>query len=79
MSKIDSMLIGAKIRMQKFGESVREFWQEEHGVSNIVATIVLVLLVVLLLGVFWDRLQTWLSEIMDTIFGSKYTTDKLPT
>ena len=42
-----------------------------------VATIIILLIVVLLIGVFWDRLQEWLSGIMDQIFGSSFTADGL--
>lgn len=77
MNTIDYLVIGAQNRMAKAKEGFRNFMSSERGVSNVVATIIILLIVVLLIGVFWDRLQEWLKGIMDTIFGYTPTTDKL--
>jgi len=78
---LDSMIINAQCRMARTKERVRkgfrEFWSAEKGVSNVVATIIILLIVVLLIGIFWDRLQEWLDDMMNTIFGSSFTADGL--
>ena len=73
MSLLDNMAINAKVRMWKFGEKAKNFFTEEKGVSNVVATIILVLIVVLIIGVFWKQLSIWLNGMMQTIFGSSVT------
>lgn len=78
---LDSMVINAQCGMAKAKERVREgfreFWSAEKGVSNVVATIIILLIVVLLIGVFWDRLQIWLAAMMEQIFGYQPKADKL--
>lgn len=79
MHIVDMCLINAQTRMIKAKENVKEFFTSERGVSNVVATIIILLIVVLIIGVFWDRLQVWLDGMMDTIFGTtpKVDPDKL--
>lgn len=77
MNTIDYLVISAQNRMAKAKESFRNFMSSEKGVSNVVATIIILLIVVLIIGVFWDKLQTWLKGMMDTIFGSEFKDDKL--
>ena len=40
--------------------------------TDLIVLIALGLIVVLLIGVFWERLQEWLSGIMETIFGTSF-------
>lgn len=68
MNLMDNMMIGAKVRMWKFRENVKRFFEEEHGVSNVVATVILVLIVVLIIAVFWKSLSSWLNDMTETIF-----------
>lgn len=77
MNTIDYLVISAQNRMAKAKENFRNFMSSERGVSNVVATIIILLIVVLLIGVFWERLQKFLKGIMDTIFSSEFTTDGL--
>ena len=56
---------------------MKEFLQEQDGVSNVVATIIILLIVVLLIGAFWDRLKEWIGAIMDQIFGTSYNASGL--
>ena len=72
MSKLDCMYISAMTKMAKVKDDIREFMTSEKGVSNIVATIIILLIVVLLIGVFWEKLQEWLTGIMNDIFGESY-------
>ena len=58
-------------------DKVKEFLQEQDGVSNVVATIIILLIVVLLIGAFWDRLKEWINAIMDQIFGTSYNASGL--
>ena len=79
MRTVDMWLINAQTRMMKAKENVKDFFTSERGVSNVVATIIILLIVVLVIGVFWDRLQVFLDGMMDTIFNStpKVDPDKL--
>lgn len=77
MNTLDCMIINAQLKMARAKESFKEFWTSEKGVSNVVATIIILLIVVLLIGVFWTRLQVWLKNIMDQIFNSSFSSDKL--
>lgn len=77
MSTLDNMIIAGRCRMAKAKENFKEFWSSEKGVSNVVATIIILLIVVLLIGAFWDRLQVWLDGLMDRIFVDNYNNEKL--
>lgn len=81
MSTIDNFLIDAQCRMtrakENFKRGFQEFWTGERGVSNVVAMIIILLIVVLVIGVFWDSLQVWLQDMMETIFGKKIKNDTL--
>lgn len=77
MSTLDNMIINAQFKMARAKENFKEFWSSEKGVSNVVATIIILLIVVLLIGAFWDRLQVWLDQLMDRIFVDNYNNDKL--
>ncbi len=70
MSTLDRLYLSATCRMKRAIEEIKEFCVSEDGVSNVVATIIILLIVVILIGVFWDRLSTWVTGIMDQIFGS---------
>lgn len=63
---VDNMYIGAKIRMDKF---ISEFKKEERGVSNFVATIILILIVVLLCALFYDKIKEWFETLWARITG----------
>lgn len=66
---LDSLLIGAKYRIRRFAEGLRE----EAGVSSFVATILLILIVVLLCAVFWTNISGWFTDMWTKI------TDKTET
>lgn len=69
MNLIDNMVIGAKVRMWKCKENIKNFFAEECGVSNVVATIILVLIVVLLIAAFWSSLQELMEQLWAKIAG----------
>ena len=77
MKMLDKIGIGAMIRANMAKDKVKEFLQEQDGVSNVVATIIILLIVVLLIGAFWDRLKEWINAIMDQIFGTSYNASGL--
>ncbi len=77
MEMLDSLYITALILAGRAWERAKAFWASQDGVSNVVATIILLLIVVLLIGVFWDRLQGWMNDMMGQIFDTKYSADKL--
>lgn len=77
MNALDRLYIGAQLRLAAAGNRVKEFWKSQKGVSNVVATIVILLIVVLLIGIFWGRLKVWIEGIMNKIFGSEFTDDGL--
>lgn len=60
------MCIGAKIRFCNF---VEELKQDETGVSAIVATILLILIVVLLAALFWGKISEWFETMWTKITG----------
>ena len=77
MKMLDKICIGTMIRANMAKDKVKEFLQKQDGVSNVVATIIILLIVVLLIGAFWDRLKEWINAIMDQIFGTSYNASGL--
>ena len=72
MDMLDNLCICAMLWGMKTRDNVKDFLKSQDGVSNVVATIIILLIVVLLIGVFWERLQEWLSGIMEIIFGTSF-------
>lgn len=66
MNWIDTKYLNMKIRMQKF---VDEFLNGEQGVSAFVATILLIVIVVALCAIFWDKIYKWFDGEWDNIIG----------
>ncbi len=69
MDMLDNLCIYVMLWGMKTRDKIEDFFKSQDGVSNVVATIIILLIVVLLIGVFWTRLQEWLKGIMDTIFS----------
>lgn len=63
---LNRMCIGAKIRFNNFMDELK---QDETGVSAIVATILLILIVVLLAAVFWQYISEWFESMWTKITG----------
>ena len=63
---LDCLYLGAKARIANF---IEELKKDETGVSAIVATVLLILMVVLLAALFWDQISTWFNTTMDKIMG----------
>ncbi len=72
MSLLDSVYISMRSRMMAARDRIRNFLDSQDGVANVVATIIILLIVVLLIGVFWNRLKEWAGDLMDRIFGSSF-------
>ena len=70
LKTLDRFYIGAKIRMANFAD---QFKKDETGVSSIVATVLLILIVVLLAALFWDKLAQWFNDIWEKILGQSDT------
>ena len=70
---LDNAYIAAKNRIHMASNEIKEGWNEfvnnEEGVSAIVATILLILIVVLLAVIFWNSISEWLSQLWATITG----------
>lgn len=61
---IDVALINMKNKTKRL---VNEFVENQSGVSNFVATIILILIVVLLCVIFWNYIQEWFTGIWERI------------
>lgn len=73
MKLLDHLYISVQSRLWRTKDKVKEFMNSQDGVSNVVATIIILLIVVLLIGVFWDRLKTFVGDMMNTIFNTEFT------
>lgn len=78
MKMLDNLCIYAMIRAGKVKDRLEEFVTSQEGVSNVVATIVILMIVVIILGIFWKSLQAWLQPMIDRIFGEKFGTTLEP-
>ena len=72
MNMLDNLCISMQIRAWRTKEKIKDFLAAQDGVSNVVATIIILLIVVLLIGMFWGRLKTWVTGLMDNIFGTEF-------
>lgn len=68
MELLETMCVYASIMAMRTKERVKNFLESQSGVSNVVATIIILLIVVVLIGAFWTRLSEWIGGIMDKIF-----------
>ena len=70
LKTLDRFYIGAKIRMANFAD---QFKKDETGVSSIVATVLLILIVVLLAALFWDKISQRFNDTWEKILGQSDT------
>lgn len=61
---LDNLYFKAKAHFTCF---VNGFKKDEMGVSSIVATILLILVVVLLVSIFWKYIKEWLEQMWTKI------------
>lgn len=64
LSYLDNLYIKAAIKTRNFIDS---FKNDERGVSAIIATVILILMVVLLASVFWKQITQWFGNMWKTI------------
>ena len=70
LKTLDRFYLGAKIRMANFADQCKK---DETGVSSIVATVLLILIVVLLAALFWDKISQWFNDTWEKILGQSDT------
>ncbi len=68
MGIVGRALIAGKIRTAAFFES---FSDDERGVSAIIATVLILVIVVALVAIFWDKISAWFSELWNKIVGNE--------
>lgn len=68
MKMLDKICISAMLRANAVKDKMESFLEEQDGVSNVVATLLILVIVVTLVTTFWGRLQDWTNKLMDSIF-----------
>lgn len=67
LNALDSMYLGVMIWFSNFMDDLKN---DEAGVSSIVATVLLILIVVLLAAMFWDYISDWFDTTWQRITGA---------
>ena len=70
MKMLDKICINAMLRANVAKDKLESFLEEQDGVSNVVATLLILVIVVTLVTTFWGRLSEWANGLMDTIFNT---------
>ena len=70
MRTLDRLYIGGKTKMAQFINGLK---RDESGVSSIVATVLLILIVVLLAAMFWDNISKWFTDMWKSIMYGQST------
>ena len=68
MKMLDKICMNAMLRANVAKDKLESFLEEQDGVSNVVATLLILVIVVTLVTTFWGRLQEWTNKLMDIIF-----------
>ena len=71
MKMLDKICINAMLRDNVAKDKLESFLEEQDGVSNVVATLLILVIVVTLVTTFWGRLSEWANGLMDIIFKTK--------
>ena len=71
MRMLDKICINAMLRATVAKDKLESFLEEQDGVSNVVATLLILVIVVTLVTTFWGRLSEWANGLMDIIFKTK--------
>ena len=74
MDFLNSAVIGAKIRMIKAKERFNEFMAAQDGVSNVVSTILIILVVIAAVAVLWNFLGPWIKSQLGKLNDVEYST-----
>lgn len=64
LNVLDRLYIGAQIKKRAF---IEDFKSDESGVSNFVATVLLILMVVLIGGAVWGFLSGYFTDLFKSI------------
>lgn len=70
MRTLDGLCIQAMGKVNLYRDKLYDFWKKQDGVSNVVATIIILSIVVAMMAFFNERLQRWVKEMIDAIFKS---------
>ena len=70
MRTLDGLCIQAMGKVNLYRDKLYDFWKKQDGVSNVVATIIILSIVVAMIAFFNERLQRWVKEMIDAIFKS---------
>ena len=70
MRTFDGLCIQAMGKVNLYRDKLYDFWKKQDGVSNVVATIIILSIVVAMIAFFNERLQRWVKEMIDAIFKS---------
>ena len=70
LNRLDRLYIQAQIKKRMF---IENFKNDESGVSNFVATVLLILMVVLIGGAVWGFLSGYFSELFSNIKSGSTT------
>ena len=65
MRMLDKICINAMLRANVAKDKLESFLEEQDGVSNVVATLLILVIVVTLVTTFWGRLSEWANGLMD--------------
>ena len=65
MKMLDKICINAMLRANVAKDKLESFLEEQDGVSNVVATLLILVIVVTLVTTFWGRLSEWANGLMD--------------
>jgi len=60
---LNSMILGVKTRMMKAKEEMKNLIVEEKGVSNIVATVLIIIVAIALVAAIWAFLGDWIELV----------------
>jgi len=71
MNIFDRAYLTMQQKFNNFKEDVKEFMASQSGVSNVVATILILLIVVILVGVFFNKLKEFVNGLFEKIFKHK--------
>lgn len=66
---MDSMVIKMQITMNNAKIRFTDFCKKEKGGSEIIAMVLVIAIVLVLAGVFWDRISAFFGELMDGMLG----------
>lgn len=61
-TKILGMYLGTKCK-------IKDFMKKEKGSAEIIAMVLIIAIVLVLAGIFWNKLQTFFNTLWDKVVG----------